>query len=734
MNIRNNYFRIVLLFFLTISGRIFAQPICGTPEATRAELDFLLQNVKTLPVAERNNGTTCVPIQIWAFRQSDGSGGISQDALIRGLAYLNYNYLQAGIEFYYCGDPVYANDSDLYNFDGTAPDNDTESQLVSASGESFEAVNVYVVNSIVTSGGTAAAGYAYLPYSDNPNYNRILMRISSYASSVNGTLSHEFGHYFSLLHTHQGTENGPFSSNAENVPRTGAQANCSTDGDLLCDTEADPRYDSNDFDFGTCSYTGSGTDQFGNLYTPPVDNIMSYYPDACGGIFTSDQYTQIAQGLATRLGHNSYSLDCSPPGVNVPTGLNAQLNNDENGIDLSWTDNASNEIGYLVERSTSSGSTGFRQLTDGYTAANGTSYTDYNIASNTQYWYRVKPANGDCDTYSSVANFTTPTLYCTAGSGTCDEYISRVQIGSIDNSSGCPAGGYSRYTDQSTNVNQGNSYSLTVDNAVYYLGDNYGVFVDWNQDGDFYDSGETMASGPITNTVTTNLLIPPTASLGDTRMRIRITYQVTPDPCGIDTYGEVEDYTLHVQAAPLPVEWLSFQANVRGQEVVLEWATATETDNDRFVVERSADGATFDELGAVPGQGTSLTPTHYDWIDRQPLPGTSYYRLQQVDLDGRSEFSAVVAVEFSFGEEFGLYPNPSSGQLTLRWLASDEGQLELRIYSAGGQLLSRQMAVQTPGFNEWPIDCSQLPEGVYFLQWSGEQEGDRRMFVKQGKP
>ena len=141
--------------------------------------------------------------------------------------------------------------------------------------------------------------------------------------------------------------------------------------------------------------------------------------------------------------------------------------------------------------------------------------------------------------------------YCT-GSGGCDEYISQVEFGDINNTSGCS--NYGDYTNLSTSISTGETVTLTISNGNSYQGDICGVWIDWNQNDDFSDDDHiTVSGGP--DTFTANITAPGSAVGGTTRMRIRMQYFGTPEPCGTTTYGEVEDYSVHV------ISWLAIDQN-----------------------------------------------------------------------------------------------------------------------------------------------------------------------------
>ncbi|PKO97543.1 MAG: hypothetical protein CVU14_10760, partial [Bacteroidetes bacterium HGW-Bacteroidetes-9] len=138
-----------------------------------------------------------------------------------------------------------------------------------------------------------------------------------------------------------------------------------------------------------------------------------------------------------------------------------------------------------------------------------------------------------------------PLAYC-AASGGCDEYISRVQFGTIDNTSACT--NYGDYTSISTPVDRGETYPITITNPVPYSTDVVGIYIDWNQNELFTDAGEfyptTSAGGA---SFTGNIVVPDDAATGPTRMRVRLQYGGTLSSCGSTSYGEVEDYTLLVK-------------------------------------------------------------------------------------------------------------------------------------------------------------------------------------------
>ncbi|RDK88577.1 S8 family serine peptidase [Marinirhabdus gelatinilytica] len=170
-----------------------------------------------------------------------------------------------------------------------------------------------------------------------------------------------------------------------------------------------------------------------------------------------------------------------------------------------------------------------------------------------------------------------PTGYCSSnGNNTNDEYIQRVQIGSIDNPSGASTGGYGDYTNLSTNLSSSNSITITPAWTGTVYPEAYAVWVDWNRDGDFDDSGELAYSRAATTatSVTGSFGIPAGASVGATRMRVSMKYNAIPTQCESFTYGEVEDYIVVIGAGTNgttndPNTGTNIQAPVLGNDVTV---------------------------------------------------------------------------------------------------------------------------------------------------------------------
>ncbi|GAB2947000.1 hypothetical protein GCM10027048_10020 [Hymenobacter coalescens] len=184
----------------------------------------------------------------------------------------------------------------------------------------------------------------------------------------------------------------------------------------------------------------------------------------------------------------------------------------------------------------------------------------------------------------------------------------------------------------------------------------------------------------------------------------------------------------------LPITLVSFRARPLGeQQVELSWETAQEINNHHFELERSADGRAFHRVGLVPGAGTSTTRRSYRYVDTEPLPGLSYYRLRQVDTDGTNTTSDAVAVQRAAAAAAApvatVYPNPNDGRFTVKLKQAATPDTRLELLDLSGRLVRQHQLV--PGTREQQIVVPGLPSGVYQLRVTSPQGRSTSKIVVQ---
>jgi hypothetical protein len=168
----------------------------------------------------------------------------------------------------------------------------------------------------------------------------------------------------------------------------------------------------------------------------------------------------------------------------------------------------------------------------------------------------------------------------------------------------------------------------------------------------------------------------------------------------------------------LPVELLSFTAAKINSNVHLVWKTATEQNAFAFFVERSADGHNWSSIAQLPAVGNSNSVQQYSYTDATALSGQNFYRLRQVDNDGKQVYSEVKQVRFSnAASSIVMLGNPvMNGQLTIQW--NDHQSVRAGLYGARGELLITFDLKQ--GMNA--VNVSQLKPGMYWLRTATESK------------
>jgi len=186
------------------------------------------------------------------------------------------------------------------------------------------------------------------------------------------------------------------------------------------------------------------------------------------------------------------------------------------------------------------------------------------------------------------------------------------------------------------------------------------------------------------------------------------------------TTVEVKD-TCNAPLIVLPVQWLSFTALLQNDKVILNWKTAMEQNNAAFVIERSSDGINWRRILIVPGAGNNTSSRDYSAEDLHPLYGINFYRIKQMDTNGKETVSTVRTVLFNKTiPEFVVYPNPvSSGILNYILLnAGNNSKLHLQLFNAEGRLVKTIFTVTGSGY----FSTGELPQGIYILRMTDNND------------
>jgi hypothetical protein len=171
---------------------------------------------------------------------------------------------------------------------------------------------------------------------------------------------------------------------------------------------------------------------------------------------------------------------------------------------------------------------------------------------------------------------------------------------------------------------------------------------------------------------------------------------------------------------PLPVVMLYFTAKSSKADAILRWATASENNCKGFIVERSVDGETFEEISFTKGNGNSNVTSNYSYADRDVFvhASTVYYRLKQVDFDGSFTESEVVVVNHADAqaEQITIYPNPVKSALTIEMETLTAGAAQLHITDLTGKSLLNIPLLVSQGFNKYIVnELAALTNGLYLV-------------------
>ncbi len=186
-----------------------------------------------------------------------------------------------------------------------------------------------------------------------------------------------------------------------------------------------------------------------------------------------------------------------------------------------------------------------------------------------------------------------------------------------------------------------------------------------------------------------------------------------------DTKGCIltDSVTITAPCSVLPVDLLSFQGVALQGANELNWATASEQNNSHFIIERSRDGLNFEDIGSINGQINSVEEQLYTFLDRQPLSGTNYYKLRQIDLDHQASSSEIIKVNRDdFSQEASYYLN--NGKIETIFYSSKASIGSFKLYTLNGQLVKENQIKLDKGYNKFSIDNIQhFSKGIYIIHF-----------------
>lgn len=195
---------------------------------------------------------------------------------------------------------------------------------------------------------------------------------------------------------------------------------------------------------------------------------------------------------------------------------------------------------------------------------------------------------------------------------------------------------------------------------------------------------------------------------------------------GLSTFSP---WILASLSAILPIELLSFKAVLKNEDVILDWETSSEKNNDFFTVERSLNATDFTAVGVVKGAGNSASSRRYNFIDKTPPNGILYYRLRQTDFNKQSKVSEIVMVVTDDNYSVNIFPNPSSGEFNMEIISEKGSVIEYEVSDALGRSILLKRSLSSDNLQVEKIQLEQ--KGVYFLRITINDNVEYKKVIKR---
>lgn len=643
-----------------------------------------------------------IPVQLHIIRANDGTGGILVGDLESALALVNEYLIKGGIYLYQCSSINYIDDNTYYDYEMT-----TEMSSLHTAHSVNNVLNIYFANS-TSSNGNSICGHSQFP-------GGLDFTIIQNECALNGsTFVHEIGHYLCLYHTHE-TYWGNEAVNG---------LDCLVEGDLLCDTPADPDL-SNVVNSAGCSYTGTTTDENMANYNPSPTNIMSYSLKECRTAFTEDQYARMLWCIDN---YRTY-LSCS-------TSLLAS-----EFYSIPYYEGCADDLTVeFCNVSTGNVTTNSWDFGDGNTSTSEAPTHTYTAAGS----YNVSLVVGD----GSSTDIETKTYEIAVGAVSIP-YLENFEAGISDLGRFRDTATYKNYIGVSTAANRSSTNGLAFygfgqapnQSSPFFIIPSVSTAFEANFNPYFKSAAYLCVDGRNQTGISLSFDLKQMYAYNSNYSNLRITingvqiaiyqadgyelwstksldlsaYDGTMFILGFEgshKYGIADNATfidnISISKSFLPVELISFNAEPNEKKSVnLDWKTATQENFSHFVLEHSIDGKTFTPFDLVKTENhTTQEIQNYENTHLRPRLGQNYYRLKMVDINETFEYSDIKVVDMADVEfsEPKLFPNPAIIGQSLELSISNLTNAHLFIYQLDGKLVRNislkdgQNSINTIGF------------------------------------
>lgn len=167
----------------------------------------------------------------------------------------------------------------------------------------------------------------------------------------------------------------------------------------------------------------------------------------------------------------------------------------------------------------------------------------------------------------------------------------------------------------------------------------------------------------------------------------------------------------------LPLSFLNFNGVMKNSIALLTWTTSNEINNKGFNIQKSYDGGVFDNIGFVAAKSVGALQNNYSYSDSRVKNGNIYYRLQQVDQDGKTSYSGILNIKNDGALSWRIYPNPLESEAWMQLQLPKKSNVIIQIISQSGQvLLLCNKGLLTEGNYSIPLNISNSPKGVYLVK------------------